>query len=346
MSKKAIKNTLRISLLVLTILSMFFIPWFFLKIWLTPLPNTVQEQVDKALAYEFDGLMVYVDQGGKKAEFYTSGWKNREHKVPANPNNLFKIASISKLYEAVAIAMLVNEGRLSLDATLAEYMPQYASRIEHASAITLRMMVQHRSGIPNYVDHPNYPWTSPYKERSQTYELILDQPADFPPDKKYHYSNSNYLLLGDIMDKVLGYSYHEYIKKKILEPLGLKNTHSMLSEVDSDEVMSGYFVGYEHDIKMNDFIQPGGSMVATIEDVGIFLRALNNGTLLSESEQAIYSSIYKYEHTGHLPGYQSIARYHREIDAVVVQFNNTSGGKMWNLSEVIYKRIVRIISKQ
>ena len=343
MTKKLI---FRIVLLVGTIISMFFIPWIFIKIWLTPLPETIPEQAAQALEYGFDGMIVYVDQGGKEAEVYAAGWKNRENKIPADPRALFKIASISKLYEAVAVTMLVHEGRLSLDRTLAEYVPQYAGRIENANAITLRMMVQHRSGIPNYVDHPDYPWSNPYKERSETYELVLDQPSDFEPNTKYQYSNTNYLLIGDIMDKVLGYSHHRYIQQRILMPLGLNNTYSLLSEVDLDDVMSGYFVGYEHDIKYNDFIQPGGSMVATIEDVGIFLRALNDGSLLNEEEQAIYSSIYVYEHTGLLPGYQSIARYHSDIDAVVIQFTNTSGGKLWQVSEMVYKRIVRILHKQ
>ena len=126
----------------------------------------------------------------------------------------------------------------------------------------------------------------------------------------------------------------------------MNHTYSLLSEVDLDDVMSGYHVGYEPDIKYNDFIQPGGSMVATAEDVGIFLRALNDGSLFSEDEQAIYSSIYRYEHTGLLPGYQSIAQYHKELDAVVIQFVNTSGGSMWMKSEAVYRRVVRILKRQ
>jgi hypothetical protein len=96
---------------------------------------------------------------------------------------------------------------------------------------------------------------------------------------------------------------------------------------------------------MLDFVSPGGSMVATAQDVGIFLRALNDGSLLTNEEQAIYSSIYEYGHTGLLPGYQSIARYHKDIDAVVIQFVNTSGGDMWTISEIVYNRIIKILNK-
>ena len=107
--------------------------------------------------------------------------------------------------------------------------------------------------------------------------------------------------------------------------------------------MSGYYVGYDADIKHNDFIGPAGSMVATAQDVGIFLRALNDGSIFNDDEQAIYASVYPFEHTGLLPGYSSIARYHKDIDAVVVQFVNTAGGHSWEKSEIIYNRIVKIL---
>ena len=345
MKKKQVKRILRIVFIIASIWSLYFVPWIIVKAWILPLPETVQEQVDDAIGYGLDGMIVYVDEAGKPPELYAAGWKDRKSKIPADPEALFKIASISKLYIAVAVAKLVNNKQLSLDKTLAEYLPELEGRIENADKITLRMMVQHRSGIPNFTDTPAY-WSNPPKGKKENLELVLDKPADFEPDKKYSYSNTNYLLIGEILDKTLGYSHHEYIEKEILKPLHLKNTYSLLSEVDLNEVMSGYDVGYDGNLKSQGFIIPGGSMVATAEDVGIFLRALNDSSLLNENEQAIYSSIYKYEHTGQLPGYSSIAKYHKDIDAVVVQFVNTSGGYSWNLSEVLYNRIVKILRNQ
>ncbi len=345
MTKKKKQLIVRIALLTGTVASLFFVPWVLVWAWILPLPDTVQEQVNEAIGHGLDGMIVYVDQGGREPAFCAAGWNNRENKVPTDPHSLFKIASISKLYIAVATSKLVSAGRLDLDKTLAEYLPEFAGRIENAETITLRMLVQHRSGIPNYSDHPDYPWDSPYKKNKDTYELVLDMPADFAPDEKYSYSNTNYLLIGDILDNTLGYSHRQYIKEEILLPLGLKHTYSLFKEVNPEDVMSGYHIGYDPDIKGNDFIQPGGSMVATAEDVGIFLRALNDGSLLNEDEQTIYSSIYEYEHTGLLPGYESIARYHKDIDTVVIQFVNTSGGYSWNISEIVYGRIVKILRK-
>jgi len=156
MTKQKIKQVLRILFIAVSIGSLFFVPWILVKAWILPLPDTVQEQVDEAIGHGFDGMIVYVDEGGKPPAFYAGGWKDRENKIPADPKALFKIASISKLYAAVSIAKLAKDNRLSLDETLADYFPELVGRIENAEMITLRLMVQHRSGIPNFTDNPKY----------------------------------------------------------------------------------------------------------------------------------------------------------------------------------------------
>jgi len=341
MVKKQIKRILRIIFILVSIASLFFVPWIIVKAWIMPLPDTVQEQVNEAVTYGFDGMIVYVDQAGKPPAFYAAGLKNREHQIPADPHSLFKIASIGKLYVAVAISKLVYDKHLSLDKTLADYFPELVGKIDNAEKITLRMMVQHRSGIPNYVDYPGF-WEKPPKNDDEALKLAIEMPASFEPGEKYGYSNTNYLLLRKLIDKVVGYSNHQYIKEKILIPLGLKHTFASLKEVNIDDVMSGYYVGYEDDLKT---VEQG--MLATAEDVGIFLRALNDGSVFNEGEQEIYSSIYVYGHTGLVPGYQSIAKYHKNIDTVVIQFMNTTNfdGYNWNLSEVFYNRIIKIIKR-
>ena len=338
-NKKA-KWIVRAILLVGTIVSLFFVPWILVKAWIIPLPDTVQEQVDEAIGHGFDGMIVYVDQAGKPPEHYTGGWKDRENKIPADPKSLFKIASISKLYSAVAATKLVKEKRLSFDKTLADYLPELKGRIENAEEITLRMMIQHRSGIPNFTDNPDY-WENEQENGQNALDFALDLPASFIPNEGYEYSNTNYLLLRRIMDDVLGYSHHQYMKEKILIPLELKNTFFSITEVNLDDVMSGYYVGYEEDFKAREY-----GMLATAEDVGIFLRALNDGSVFEEGEKEIYP--YEYNHGGLVVGYQSLAEYHKDIDAVVVQFINTTdfNGYEWNLSEITINRIVKIIKKQ
>ncbi len=343
MTKKQTKRIIRIIFIIASIGSLYFVPWILVKAWILPLPDTIQEQLEEGIGHGFDGMIVYVDQAGKPPEFYAAGWKNRENQIPADPHALFKIASITKLYIAVATTKLVKAGRLSLDKTVAEYFPELAERIEYSDKITLRMMLQHRSGIPNFVDHPDY-WIKPPKNREETLDYALDLPADFKPGKRYAYSNTNYMLIEDLIDKTLGYPHQQYIREEILIPLGLKNTFGSLHEVNLDDVMSGYYVGVDQDFKYEDT----GLMLATAEDVGIFLRALNDGSVFNEGEQEIYSSIYVYEHTGLIPGYQSIAKYFKDMDMVVIQFNNTTNfnGYDWNLAEIIYSRVVKIVRKE
>lgn len=344
MKKNKLKMIVKILLFLGTAISLYFVPWPIVTAWIKPLPKTIQEQVDRAADYGFDGIIVCVNKKGNQCEFYTSGYKNRKNKIPADPTALFKIASVSKLYKAVAVAKLVSDGKLSLDKTLADYLPELKGRIEYADKITLRMLVKHRSGIPDFVRTHNY-WVHPKETADEQLALVLDKPANFKPNKKYEYSNTNYLLLNRIMNRVLGYSTFQYIQEEILNPLNLKHTFGSIKDVNIDDVMSGYYVGYDTDLKTDNV----GSILATAEDLSIFIRALNDGSVFRDKkEQDIYSSIYKYEHTGLIPGYQTIAKYHKDIDAVVIQFTNTVNfdGYNWNMSEVMYNRIIKILKKK
>ena len=339
MTKKQTKRIFRIALAIGTPISLFFVPWLLVWAWILPLPNTVQEQLDEAIGHGFDGMIVYVDQAGKPPQYFTSGWHNKESEIPAKPQALFKIASISKLYDAVAVTKLVSDGRLSLDKTIADYLPEIVGKIENSDKITLRLMIQHRSGIPNFTDAPNF-WGAPTETFEESLALIQGKPANFEPGEDYEYCNTNYLLINKIMDDVLGYGNFQFIQEEILIPLNLNNTFSSLNEVNMNNVMSGYHVGHPFDLKEDEH-----GMLATAEDVGMFLRALNDGSLFEKGEKEIYASIYEYEHAGWVPGYQSFAKYYDDIDTIVIHFYSTTDPKLynWNLSEILNKRIIKII---
>lgn len=342
MRTKKSKQLLRIVFIVGSIISLFFVPWILVKAWILPIPDSVQLQLDEAIDHGFDGVIVYIDQADKSPQYFAAGWHDRKSKIPANPHALFKLASISKLYDAVAVTKLVSDGRLSLDKTIADYLPELVGRIENADKITLRMIVQHRSGIPNFTDAPNF-WSAPTETYEESLALILDKPANFKPGEGYEYCNTNYLLINKIMDDALGYGNFQFIQEEILIPLNLNNTFSSLTEVNLDDVMSGYHVGHPFDLKAEEH-----GMLATAEDVGTFLRALNDGSLFKPGEQEIYASIYKYEHSGWIPGYQSFAKYHKDLDTVVIEFYNTTDAElyMWNLSEIINNRIIKILKNK
>ncbi|WP_407704912.1 serine hydrolase domain-containing protein [Thalassotalea hakodatensis] len=342
MIKPKAKKIFGFSLIITSIFSLYFVPWLLVKAWLLPLPNTIQQQLDEAIEHGFDGMIVYINQTGQPAQVYTAGWHNKEAKVAAKPKALFKIASISKLYDAVAVAKLVNDGKLSLNKSLADYLPELVGQIQYAESITLKMMVEHRSGIPNFTDTENF-WGTPTETYEESLALILNKPANFKPGDGYEYSNTNYLLINKIMDEALGYDNFQFIKARTLTPLNLVNTYSGLDEVTLEQVMSGYHVGHPFDLKEDEH-----GMLATAEDVGLFVKALNDGSVFSGKEQEIYSSIYKFEHAGWVPGYQSFANYYKDLDAVVIQFYSTTDPKLynWNLSEIINSRIAKILTNQ
>ncbi|RTE55428.1 class A beta-lactamase-related serine hydrolase [Arenibacter aquaticus] len=342
MAKSKARQIFGITLIVASIASLYFVPWLLVKAWILPLPDTVQEQLDEAIDHGFDGMIVYVDLAGNPPQHYAAGWHNRETKIPARPKALFKLASISKLYDAVAVTKLVADKRLDLDKSLAHYLPELKGRIENADKITLRLMLQHRSGIPNFTDAYNF-WAAPTQTYEESLALILDKPANFEPSEDYEYCNTNYLLINKIMDNTLGYGNFQFIQEEILRPLHLDHTYGSLGEVNLDHVMSGYHVGHPYDLKTDDH-----GMLATAEDTGAFLRALNNGSVFKQGEREIYDSIYEYEHGGWVPGYQSFAEYDKELDAVVIAFYSTTDSKLynWNLSEIINNRIVKILKRQ
>lgn len=306
-----------------------------------PVSKNVQEEVEKSLDLGFDGIIVYVNQGGK-ASYYSAGIDNKAAQTAANPHKLFKIASVSKLYTASAATMLIADGKLSLDATLLEMIPEVEGRIEHADEITLRMMLKHRSGIPDFIDQKAFYELPEGHSMMDILEVLYNLDAEFRPDWRHKYSNTNYLLIREIMDRTLGYNHLRFFKEQILLPNAWTNTYTSLDSVPSlDHIMSGYYYESDEDAKEN-----GWSMIATAEDVGEFVLALNKGSFFTTKEQEIYAEVYEYEHTGWMWGYCSIMRYHEDIDAVVVQFVNTSEGEMfWIKLKRNYNRIVRSVEK-
>lgn len=335
------KLILRIAAAAVTISSIYiFAPWQFALYYLSPLPDTVQAELDKATSHGIDGIILYAQRKGKAPIFYASGWHDRQKQIPARPDALFKIGSIRKLYDAAALAKLVASGTLDPEQTLADLLPNLKGRIANAEQITLRMMVQHRSGIPNYSDQQGFHWGKSWTAE-EALALVVDKPADFRPDSDRGYSNTNYLLLRRIMSDVLGYEHGTYIQSEILSPLALQKTYLSVKNAPIDMLMSGYHKGYEQDFKELD-----QGFVASAEDVGIFLRALNEGSFFTSEEQKAYASLYDYEHSGWVLGHSSRARFLKDSDMVVVQFTNTTGNDTVVLTGIVNNRILKILGKQ
>ena len=305
-------------------------------------PATVEEAMAEGVRDGLDGIFVYIDPGMAAPRKLADGLQDRSSREAANPDALFKIASISKMFVAVAATQMVVDGSLSLDDSVSDWLPDIAPRIENADAITVRLLLLHRSGVPDFDSQAGFSWQNSHTDIDKTLDYALDLPADFSPGLRYEYSNTNYLLLGKIMDATLGFSHRQFIQDRILTPLEMTDTYALLSEVNPDILARGYWDNVP--TASRDYVIPGGSMISTTRDIAVFIRALADGELLDSEEQALYRSLFSgFGHSGWLPGYQSRAGYYADIDTVLIQFVSTTGGSSESVAGRVHSDILSVL---
>jgi len=214
---------------------------------------------------------------------------------PTAPNDRFRIASMSKTYVSVVALMLVEEGVFALDDLASDWLPtDVVENIANADAVTIRQLLAMRSGIDDYLGTDEFfdalykdsthEWTA---EEAITYAYRL--PALFAPDEEYYYSNSNYLLMQLILENASGMTLPQLTRERILDPLGLVNTYTQISETHPE----GFVYGYEdwdgdgvaeNVSDINDGAGLGdGGLVSNTADITTFYQALlQDQTLLGE----------------------------------------------------------------
>jgi CubicO group peptidase (beta-lactamase class C family) len=167
--------------------------------------------------HEVVGLSVVVVKKGKLVYTHSFGYKNKENKELLTDNSLFRIASISKSFSATSIMQLVEAGKLSLDDDISDLIgfrvrnPKYPDQV-----ITLRMLMSHRSSINDSQGYFSFDAINPAKNADwgKCYN-------DYPPDSGYMYCNLNYNIVGAVIEKRSGERFDQYVKKHVLDPLGL-----------------------------------------------------------------------------------------------------------------------------
>jgi CubicO group peptidase (beta-lactamase class C family) len=202
------------------------------------LPEKLDAIAAEAFAKDGPGGSVIVVQDGKTLLRKGYGMADLELGVPAKPEMVFRIGSMTKQFTAVAILQLVKEGKVKFDDPLSKYVPGYPG----AEAITVEQLLTHTSGMKSYNDVPSYLSTiREDKTPMQLVDGVRNEKAAFAPGEKWMYSNSGYLFLGIIIEKASGMKYADYMQAKLFTPLGLKHT----SVVDPDHVTTGRVRGYE-----------------------------------------------------------------------------------------------------
>jgi CubicO group peptidase (beta-lactamase class C family) len=172
------------------------------------------------------------------------GYSNLANKVPATTNTLYSICSISKLFTAIAIMQLYEEGKLRLDDPVTSVLTDFSlkQQFKDSGPITIRSLLTHSSGLPRESDYPY--WTGPdfpFPTESQVNSKLSSQQTLYPASTYFQYSNLGLTLLGEIVEKVSGKKYKEYVEEKILKPLQLNATHPYLPKEEYGKKLA---IGY------------------------------------------------------------------------------------------------------
>jgi len=256
------------------------------------------------------------------------GYKNLSAGQHHDRNTEFRVGSISKTFLTVVIMQMINEGHLTLETKLNSFFPE----VTNSENITIRQMLQHRSGIFNYTDDETFPeWMESAQSKESIFQRIAGYNSFFEPGTEENYSNSNFFLLALIAEKIDGSAYNMIIDRRIIKPLGLENTH--VGDVVNplrNEALPYIYVGEW--FLINTFhpsvILGAGDIVSTPFDLNVFINNLFNGKLVPENLLAEMKTTVEtfglglfpmpfYErlafgHTGGMPGFQAITVYFPE----------------------------------
>jgi CubicO group peptidase (beta-lactamase class C family) len=214
------------------------------------------------------------------------GDASRERHVPNRPDTKFNLGSINKIFTKLAIGQLVEQGKIKLDDTIDRYLADYPR--EAASRVTVRQLLEHRSGIGNiFGDAYDRADRSKLRRVSDWIPLFRDQPLAFEPGTKQQYSNGGYVLLGAIIEKVSGEDYYGYMRRHVYEPLGMKDTDHYASDQGMANLAAGYTkedgAAAWHDNGSTRPMRgsPAGGGYSTLDDLLRFTRALRASRLLT-----------------------------------------------------------------
>lgn len=204
--------------------------------------DSLSTQLEALILTEFradrPGGVVLVARHGRPLLRRAYGMADLELGLRMQPDHVLKIASITKEFTAVAVLQLVAEGKLALSDDVRDHLPGFAT---HRRRITIEQVLTHTSGLPNLVDLPGF-GTLAREDRGVNALLALtkDVPLHFEPGTSYRYSDTGYILLGAIIERLTGQRYGDYVETKIFRPLGMRNSYY----ADDSRIIPGRVRGY------------------------------------------------------------------------------------------------------
>ncbi len=232
----------------------------------------------------FNGTVLFAENGMILYE-KAFGYSNFKTKDSLQINSVFQLASVTKPLTSCAVLMLYERGELNLEDDIRTFFPDFPYE-----GVTVRLLLTHRSGLPDYMYFADHLWKSrsvPITNDDVIDLMTLYKPSRYYlPNKRYNYSNTNYCLLASIIEKVSGMSYAEFMKSQIFEPLGMKNTRVMTYDDLKFNPPENLTTGYNRPWRaaensyLNGVVGDKG-IYSTVEDLFQLDQALYQGNLVS-----------------------------------------------------------------
>jgi D-alanyl-D-alanine carboxypeptidase len=325
---------------------------------------------------DLPAVTMAVDVPGRPLLAAAGGTAERGGGTPVAVDAPFRVASITKLFVATVVLQLAEEGRLRLDDPLARHVTGYP----RGDRITIRHLLTHTSGVPDYGLTPGFGrrLLADRERRWHTDEvlaLVAGVRPDFPPGAGYRYSNTGYLLLGKVIDAVTGSTWAAEIRRRVIDPLGLRHTFIAGTGPVPGGVLPGYFDadndGDRENVEtgrpwpsLETTEGPAGAIVSTAPDLAAFGRALFRGHLVrpetlrqmvTEGPHHPRNSNYGlgveisrpdyrttlWGHGGFVPGFRSVLWYAPRHDVTVVVLVNDAQANPQDLAELALRTAVR-----
>jgi CubicO group peptidase (beta-lactamase class C family) len=269
------------------------------------------------------------------------GSADLEWNIPNVPNTKFRLGSITKQFTAASILLLEERGKLSINDPVKKYMPDAPAAWDK---ITIFNLLTHTSGIPNFTSFPDYPKLEPISTTAkELVDRFKDKPLEFQPGEKWNYSNSGYVLLGYLIEKITGGSYAKFVADNIFTPLGMKDSGYDSNTAVIPRRASGYVHtanGFENSGFVNMSVPfSAGALYSTSEDLLKWEQGLFGGKILSAASLEKMTTPFKndyafglqvetkaghkvIDHGGGIEGFNTELDYYPEDKLVIVALAN------------------------
>jgi D-alanyl-D-alanine carboxypeptidase len=267
-----------------------------------PRRDAVQQSIDKLVGVDrHPGALAAVRDHRGRTRHYTAGLGDLRTGEQVPVNGRVRIGSASKMFASVVVLQLAGEGKVELDASIEKYLPGLVrAKGVDASRITVRQLLQHNSGLPDYTSTmfeplgDFFPYQHVYLEPRELVDLANAREDGRPAGTGWSYSNTNYVLAGLIAQRVTGRPFNELVTTRVIERIGLRDTY--VPEVGEQDIRGRHPQGYQRNPttkELFDFTRmdpswgwAAGQLVSTPDDLNTFLRALLGGKLLEPAQLA------------------------------------------------------------